>query len=80
MDPAKTQLSGNQYTTRPDNDYGMVWIRSFGKGRVFNCALGHRPEFFQAPDMEKLLLAGIQFVLGDLEADATPSARLASVR
>jgi type 1 glutamine amidotransferase len=56
----------------------MVWIRSFGKGRVFNCALGHRPEFYQAPDMEKLILAATQFVLGDLDADTTPSAKLTS--
>ncbi len=76
MDPTKTTLSGNQYTTRPDNDYGMVWIRSLGKGRVFNCALGHRPDFYQNPEMEKLLLAATQFILGDLEADATPSAQL----
>jgi len=76
LDPTKTALSANQYTTRPDNDYGMVWIRSFGKGRVFNCALGHRPEFYQSPDMEKLILAATQFILGDLEADTTPSAKL----
>ena len=76
LDPKKTTLSGNQYTTRPDNDYGMVWIRSLGKGRVFNCALGHRPDFYQNPEMEKLLLGGIQFILGDLAADTTPSAKL----
>jgi len=77
LDPTKTALSANQYTTRPDNDYGMVWIRSVGTGRVFNCALGHRPEFYQTPEMEKLLLAATQFVLGDLPADTTPSAKLA---
>jgi type 1 glutamine amidotransferase/sugar phosphate isomerase/epimerase len=80
LDPTKTALSANQYTTRPDNDYGMVWIRSLGKGRVFNCALGHRPEFYQSPDMEKLILAATQFVLGDLAADTTPSAKLAQQR
>jgi type 1 glutamine amidotransferase len=80
LDPAKTALSANRYTTRPDNDYGMVWIRSLGKGRVFNCALGHRPEFYQSPDMEKLILAATQFVLGDLAADTTPSAKLAQRR
>jgi type 1 glutamine amidotransferase len=55
----------------------MVWIRSVGKGRVFNCALGHRPEFYQNPEMEKLILAATQFALGDLPADTTPSAKLA---
>ena len=65
---------------RPDNDYGMVWIKTFGKGRVFNSVLGHRPEFYMMPDLVKLMLGGIQFVLGDLEADTTPSAKLASTR
>ena len=73
LDPARHELPANQYTTRPDNDYGMVWIREYGKGRVFNCGLGHRPEFYEAPAMQQMVLAGIQFVLGDLAADATPS-------
>jgi type 1 glutamine amidotransferase len=77
LDPARTEQSANHYTTRPDNDYGMVWISSYGKGRVFNCALGHRPEFYEAANMEQLLLAATQFVLGDLKADTTPSAQLA---
>jgi type 1 glutamine amidotransferase/sugar phosphate isomerase/epimerase len=77
MDPARKDLPGNQYTNRPDNDYGMVWIRSYGKGRVFNIGLGHRPEFYEAPKMQQMMFAGIQYVLGDLEADTTPSAKLA---
>lgn len=61
---------------RPDRDYGMVWIKTFGKGRVFNSVLGHRPEFYMNPDLVKLMVGGIQFVLGDLDADTTPSAKL----
>ena len=38
--------------------------------------LGHRPEFYMMPDLVKLMLSGIQFVLGDLEADTTPSAKM----
>jgi hypothetical protein len=76
LDPAKTEQSANRYTTRPDNDYGMVWIKSYGKGRVFTCALGHRPDFYENANMMQLLLAATQFVLGDLQADTTPSAQL----
>jgi hypothetical protein len=32
------------------------------------------------PDLVKLMLGGIQFALGDLDADATPSAHLATRR
>jgi type 1 glutamine amidotransferase len=53
----------------------MVWIKAEGKGRVFNSVLGHRPEFYMMPDLVKMMLGGIQFVLGDLEGDTTPSAQ-----
>jgi type 1 glutamine amidotransferase len=78
VDAAKTDL--RRWQIRPDNDYGMVWIKSFGKGRVFNSVLGHRPEFYMMPDLVKLMLGGIQFVLGDLDADTTPSAKLRAGR
>jgi type 1 glutamine amidotransferase len=79
VDAEKTDLRRWQHI-RPDHDYGMVWIKSFGKGRVFNSVLGHRPEFYMMPDLVKLMLGGIQFVLGDLEADTTPSAKLTNAR
>lgn len=60
---------------RPDADYPLSWIRSHGKGRVFFTALGHTPAFFASEDLSDFFFRGIQFVLGDLEADTTPSAR-----
>jgi type 1 glutamine amidotransferase/sugar phosphate isomerase/epimerase len=62
--------------TRADHDYAISWIRSYGKGRVFYCTLGHWPRMFMVPALDQFFLAGIQFVLGDLEADTTPSAGL----
>jgi hypothetical protein len=61
-------------------DYGSVWIKSYGKGRVFNCAMGHTPTLFATPDLAQLILNGIQFILGDLPADTTPSAKLSAKR
>ena len=78
VDAEKTDL--RRWQIRPDNDYGMVWIKTFGKGRVFDSVLGHRPEFYMMPDLVKLMMGGIQFVLGDLDADTTPSARLINNR
>jgi type 1 glutamine amidotransferase len=75
IDAQKTDLS--PWPVRPDNDYGMSWIKSYGKGRVFYCALGHTPLLFLTPALSEHILAGIQFALGDLDADTTPSARLA---
>jgi len=61
---------------REDNDIAVAWIRSYGKGRIFYTSLGHLPALFEAPEMTKFLLAAVQFVLGDLDADTTPSAKM----
>jgi hypothetical protein len=59
-----------------DMDFPISWIKPYGKGRVFYTTTGHDPSQFQHPAMLRHYLAGIQFVLGDLKADMTPSARL----
>jgi type 1 glutamine amidotransferase len=64
--------------TRPDQDYGMSWIKSYGKGRVFCTPLGHTPILFTTPAWTRHLMGGIQYILGDLDLDATPSAKLAT--
>jgi len=61
---------------RTDADFAVSWIRNVGKGRVFYCSLGHRDEIFWNPTILKYYLDGIQYALGDIKADATPSARL----
>ena len=65
---------------RPDQDYAVSWIRSYGKGRVFFCILGHNPTIYMTPSLAEHFLAGIQFILGDLEADTTPSGKLSAKR
>jgi len=62
--------------TRDDNDYALSWIREYGKGRVFYCGFGHDDQIWWNPAILKHYLAGIQYALGDLKADATPSAKL----
>ena len=57
---------------RQDNDFAVSWVHSYGKGKVFYCSLGHYPEIFWDPEILRHFLAGIQFVLGDLQADASP--------
>ncbi|MFO8014827.1 MAG: ThuA domain-containing protein [Phycisphaerae bacterium] len=61
---------------RDDQDYGVSWIRDWGKGRMFYCSLGHRHEIFWNPKVMRFYLAGIQWAAGDLKGDATPSAKL----
>lgn len=54
----------------------VSWIRNFGKGRLFYTNFGHREDTFWNPKINQHILDGIQFALGDLEADATPTAKM----
>lgn len=38
---------------------------SYGKGRVFYCAFGHRTEIWWNPTILRFYLDGIQFAVGD---------------
>ena len=66
IDPAKPGIK------RTDDDFAISWVRQYGKGRVFYCSLGHRDEIFWNPQVLAHYLAGVQFALGDLSADAEP--------
>ena len=59
--------------TRADKIYPVSWIRTYGKGRVFYTSIGHMPETFMTPGLVGHMLAGVQYALGDLKADATPN-------
>lgn len=72
LDTGKMDVSkGN----RKDGLYPVSWVSTFGKGRTFYCSLGHREEIYWNPAILKHYLAGIQYAVGDLTADATPSAK-----
>jgi len=57
---------------RKDGDFAMTYVKPYGKGRVFYCALGHQHESFWNPTLLRHWLDGIQFVLGDLPGDVMP--------
>ena len=52
----------------------VSWIREVGDGRVFYTNFGHREETFANPIVLEHICDGIQFALGDLSADAVPTA------
>jgi type 1 glutamine amidotransferase len=60
---------------RPDGDYALSWVRREGKGRVFYEALGHNEKVYADRRVLEHVLAGMQYVLGDLEAEDSPSRR-----
>jgi hypothetical protein len=46
-----------------------------GKGQTFDRSPGHREEIYCEPAILKHYLAGIQYVLGGLDVDASPIVR-----
>ena len=56
---------------RDDKFYPISWVMVWSS-RTFYCSLGHRNEIFWNRLFLKHYLAGIQYAIGDLKADATP--------
>ncbi len=80
IDVEKTGLAPGRHildVRSEDLDFPMSWVRDYGKGRVFYSGLGHTVEVFYRPELLEYMLAGIQFALGDLDTDTTPSGKLA---
>lgn len=63
---------------RTDGDFPITWVREFGQGRVFYCSLGHNRHIYWNPVVLAHYLAGIQYALGDLKADARPDRPLSA--
>lgn len=61
---------------RKDNDYAVSWVRKYAGSRVFYSNLGHNRETYHNKMALQHFLNGIQFALGDLEADARPSEKV----
>ncbi|MGE0406788.1 MAG: ThuA domain-containing protein, partial [Candidatus Korobacteraceae bacterium] len=79
IDFPRTDMSQCSTCSR-DDDVPVAWIRNFGKGRVFYTVMGHWPYLFETPEMARFMFAGLQFALGDLEADASPQTADAATR
>jgi type 1 glutamine amidotransferase len=58
---------------RADHDFGLSWIRREGQGRVFYEALGHSERNYAVKPLLEHILAGMQYAIGDLKADDSPS-------
>jgi uncharacterized protein len=61
--------------TRPDQDYGVAWVKAYGKGRTYFTPLGHTTIMYTDKRWTQHILAAVQYILGDLEVDATPGTK-----
>lgn len=70
LDDMKMDVSRGK---RADHFYPIAWVSTYGKGHTFYCSLGHNKHIYYNPAILQHYLAGIQYALGDLAADATPT-------
>jgi len=61
-----------------DADTGITWIKTWGKGRMFYCSLGHNDHLLWNPAILQHYLDGIQFALGDYKVDTKPKPNVSS--
>ena len=71
IDPASVDLS-NPRVHRTDQDFAVTWVHNYGKGRVFYSSLGHRDEVWDLPDIQKMWIEGVKWVMGMTEGNVTP--------
>ncbi|MFX0176968.1 MAG: ThuA domain-containing protein [Candidatus Hodarchaeota archaeon] len=44
----------------------IIWVRSFGKGKIFFCALGHRTRSLKDDIFRGIIKRAVKWILGDL--------------
>jgi hypothetical protein len=66
----KTDGNASAYD-RPN--YPSTWAHMYGKGRVFYTNMGHREDIWTDPVFQQVLVGGIKWAVGDVEADVTPN-------
>jgi uncharacterized protein len=71
LDADKLDLS-NKRVHRTDKDFAVVWARDYGKGRVLYNGLGHVEAVWDRPDIQKMWIDQVKWLVGALPGDATP--------
>ena len=65
-------LDESSYTGGEMNgDHPITWCHPQGTGRSFYTGLGHTAESYADPDFQKLLLGGIEYAAGVVQADCS---------
>ncbi len=71
LDATKLDLK-NKNVHRTDGDFAVTWAKTYGKGRVFYSSLGHVPENWDDPRVQKMYSEAIRWALGLIDADTNP--------
>jgi type 1 glutamine amidotransferase len=61
------------YATVDDQQEPIIWTRTYGRGRVCYCALGHRSDIMRQPEVVEILQRGLIWVCtGAANNEGTP--------
>ena len=71
LDASKIDLS-EKGVHRKDDDFAVIWARQYGKGRVLYNGLGHQQEVWDRPDIQKMWVEQVRWVMGLIPGDAPP--------
>jgi uncharacterized protein len=63
-------MKGPMYQQPP---FPATWARMHGKGRVFYTSLGHREDVWTGKIFQQILLGGLSWALGRVNADVSPN-------
>jgi uncharacterized protein len=61
LDTSKTDMTKKGVK---GTEFPLTWYRDYGKGRVFYTALGHRPEVWQDPRFQKMIVNALKWASG----------------
>ena len=76
MKPLERNAGLKKQYTEGGRTVPVSWIRAFEGGRVFYTNLGHNESTYWNDAVLHHYLDGLQYALGDLKADATPSSKI----
>ncbi len=77
LEPLANEKNKDKVEGKPEDvDVPVSWCRRIGKGRLFYTNLGHNNMTFADRTILQHMLDGIQYAMGDLKADATPSSQV----
>ena len=65
------KVGNNHWYDRPN--FPSTWAHLYGKGHVFYTSMGHREDVWTNPVFQQVLLGGINWAVGNVEADVTPN-------
>jgi type 1 glutamine amidotransferase len=74
LDDTRLDYTGKN-NARKDRDFAIAWSKMYGQGRVFYSTLGHTNEAWDDPDIQKMYLEAIKWVLRRTEGSTATHAR-----